>query len=95
MYVAIQQGVYRHKIVAVTSYEADAVRASIEFLKNEKDDYHTVDIVLFRDGQEISVCEIIRKDVHPRPYGRPLSTEISVLKEGAKEPYFTEEIFFP
>lgn len=62
MLVAIQLGAYRHTIVGVFTTVDAAEKASVDFLKKERDDYHSVEVINMESGVEEHYCLYDRKD---------------------------------
>lgn len=61
VYLAIQEGVYRHNILAVASTEHEAIDAGIRSIREEDDHYHTVEIITIEIGSvgiERQVCRL-------------------------------------
>lgn len=79
VFLAVQKGVYRHKIVAAGGEEVVTAQAVIA-IRAERDDYHEYEILRLELGQLLDdatlVATVRRKDTHT-PYKRD---EISVTK---------------
>lgn len=85
LYVAYEQGVYRHRTLAFGLSEKDLWMPVLEYFMST-DDYHTVVVELLNmDTSQVEAISEYVVETHRNPEFKPVERRVFNVKEGSSE----------